>query len=199
ASAVAPDKREFVTREVLQASAAARDKAEKAVAAARAKVQKTAPDDKASAALALAELEFATAQARHDALKAVLDVEKLEDAGKIRSAEWSEAALAANKAQRALAVHDAKFKVFQAKNPPAPPKGKKVDPAKALADAVKLLAKAEADEKKPLDTNYTKRDVKVYPAQSSGRRLAFARWIVNKENPLAARVAVNHMWLRHFG
>ena len=38
-----------------------------------------------------------------------------------------------------------------------------------------------------------------YPTVSSGRRLALARWIASKENPLTARVAINHMWLRHFG
>lgn len=37
-----------------------------------------------------------------------------------------------------------------------------------------------------------------YPRTSSGRRLAFARWIANRNNPLAARVLVNHIWLRHF-
>src|SRR5262249_15117107 len=40
---------------------------------------------------------------------------------------------------------------------------------------------------------------KMYPKTSTGRRLALARWIASKENPLTARVAVNHMWLRHFG
>jgi len=39
----------------------------------------------------------------------------------------------------------------------------------------------------------------VYPRQSSGRRLALARWIANRQNPRTARVAVNQMWLRHFG
>src|SRR5690606_14214911 len=38
-----------------------------------------------------------------------------------------------------------------------------------------------------------------YPATSTGRRLALAQWIVHPQNPLAARVAVNHIWLRHFG
>lgn len=38
-----------------------------------------------------------------------------------------------------------------------------------------------------------------YPQISSGRRSVLARWIANRENPLTARVAVNHIWLRHFG
>jgi hypothetical protein len=37
-----------------------------------------------------------------------------------------------------------------------------------------------------------------YPATSSGRRLAFARWVTDRQNPLAARVLVNHVWMRHF-
>jgi hypothetical protein len=37
-----------------------------------------------------------------------------------------------------------------------------------------------------------------YPQTSSGRRLAFARWITDRKNPFAARVLVNHVWLRHF-
>jgi Protein of unknown function (DUF1553)/Protein of unknown function (DUF1549) len=40
---------------------------------------------------------------------------------------------------------------------------------------------------------------KVYDNKSSGRRTALARWIGSAENPLTARVAINHMWLRHFG
>src|SRR5262249_8625319 len=34
---------------------------------------------------------------------------------------------------------------------------------------------------------------------STGRRLALARWVVSPSNPLAARVAVNHVWMRHMG
>lgn len=38
-----------------------------------------------------------------------------------------------------------------------------------------------------------------FPTTSTGRRTALAEWIANEQNPLTARVAVNHLWLRHFG
>ena len=34
---------------------------------------------------------------------------------------------------------------------------------------------------------------------STGRRAALARWIASADNPLTARVAVNHVWRWHFG
>lgn len=39
----------------------------------------------------------------------------------------------------------------------------------------------------------------IYPTTSTGRRSALARAIVDRRNPLTARVAVNHVWMRHFG
>ncbi len=36
-------------------------------------------------------------------------------------------------------------------------------------------------------------------SQKTGRRLAFAKWIVEPTHPLTARVAVNRLWKHHFG
>ena len=48
------------------------------------------------------------------------------------------------------------------------------------------------------DGSYTKYESK-YPATSTGRRTALAKWITQSTNPRTSRIAVNHVWLRHFG
>ncbi len=68
---------------------------------------------------------------------------------------------------------------------------------KKLGAATAKLEAAVKAMKEPTE-GYTPIGAK-YPVTSSGRRLALAQWIASKDNPLTARVAMNHIWLRHFG
>jgi len=47
----------------------------------------------------------------------------------------------------------------------------------------------------PAETEASRRT--PFPRKSTGRRTALARWIVDRRNPLTARVAVNQVWMRH--
>lgn len=83
-----------------------------------------------------------------------------------------------------------------------------------LAAATKQRATAENESAQPLTTEYKPRALEFprgkiafrdvpstapYSKTSTGRRLALARWITDRSNPLTARVAVNQIWTRHFG
>ncbi len=52
-----------------------------------------------------------------------------------------------------------------------------------------LSAPAKSDFVRPADTQ----------GQTSGQRLAFARWLTDPDNPLTARVMVNRVWQHHIG
>ena len=66
----------------------------------------------------------------------------------------------------------------------------------ALKKAHEKLAQVATQRSK--DQTYTPASP-VYRGESTGRRTALARWIASPRNRLTARVAVNHLWLRHFG
>jgi hypothetical protein len=68
---------------------------------------------------------------------------------------------------------------------------------KKVADASAALVAAHAALAEPSETYQPLGE--QLPHQSTGRRLAFAKWLTDRKNPLAARVAINHIWLRHFG
>ena len=70
--------------------------------------------------------------------------------------------------------------------------------AETALEAGKKAQEAAAAAVGQPNENYT-RLTTVHPATSTGRRLALAKFITSPDNPLTARVAINHMWLRHFG
>jgi hypothetical protein len=129
-------------------------------------------------------------------LKLVLRLEDFEEQGRQDSPEWKQAATDAVRVQRRAALVEARRNVLIARH--ADDAAAK-EMAKTIPELEKALAKAEADAKLPDSTAYTKRPLPAYSTTSTGRRLAFARWIADRDNPLTARVAMNHIWLRHFG
>ena len=76
---------------------------------------------------------------------------------------------------------------------------------KELETAEKVLAEKHAASKKAKAACLSSPSIEFtasgeqYPKTSTGRRLQLARGIASDSNPLTARVAVNHLWLRHFG
>jgi len=66
-------------------------------------------------------------------------------------------------------------------------------------EAEKGLADAESENSALVTTAYKPASPENYPETSTGRRSALARWVTDASNPLTARVAMNHLWLRHFG
>jgi hypothetical protein len=70
--------------------------------------------------------------------------------------------------------------------------------AEEKAGAAKAKFEAAAKALAQGAENYTA-VFQTYPETSTGRRTALAGWLTSRDNPLVARVAVNHMWLRHFG
>jgi hypothetical protein len=192
----APEKRAFVVQDLLEASAkAAADAQSKAVLAVEKADERRAgkPDEDlekvvlaAKQEVEPAEAEAELAAAKQASLAAVIRAERIEDQGGKGSEAWTKAAREARAAQMNEALLEARRARLAA------------DPKKR-PEAEKAVEKAEKEAAGPASTAYTPRKVASYPAVSTGRRLALARWIGSPANPLAARVAVNHMWMRHFG
>ncbi|MDX1928550.1 MAG: DUF1549 domain-containing protein, partial [Pirellulaceae bacterium] len=102
--------------------------------------------------------------------------------------------LAARQAELGVAESENRLK---AKPDDAGLKKNVADAQQKQQQAAKALEEAQ---KKSTDTPTTYSPLTaVYPQKSSGRRTALADWLTSRDNPLAARVAVNHIWNRHFG
>ncbi|MGE3808943.1 MAG: DUF1553 domain-containing protein, partial [Gemmataceae bacterium] len=147
----------------------------------------------ATARLGLAALEARIAADRAKYFPGSGDFKKLAEAALIaeRRHALAQADLARVVARDALAAARESGKPDDKKTKDAIAKAEK-----ELALAEKRVQSAEGSLDQP--GNYTPLGAE-FPRTSSGRRLALARWIASKKNPLTARVAVNHIWLRHFG
>lgn len=187
---------------------AVRDADLKKAEAALAKV----PKDGDAKKLEEVQFQVAAMKLKKSALEAEFAVEEIEKTDK----EWKSKAETTFETQRKAQEAEAKWKEAAALNAKSKSKAdlvaaKEKKDAKAIASATaagkvatklssaatKLVADAKKKMAEKLSTKYALRD-KVYLKASSGRRAAFARWIADKKNPLTARVAANHIWLRHF-
>jgi len=164
----------------------------------------------AEVSLQLAGLKLAVAAASVEFARARITADQA-NYSQPPAANAKELSLAAGTAEKLLAVRQGELKLLTSQHalaaakaalsaegmPPDDKKTKAVTDADAAvvaaSTAVEAAKKAAAE---PFEA-YT-RFTAVYPSSSTGRRLALARWITSRDNPLTARVAVNHLWLRHF-
>ncbi len=198
-----PDQRDFVIRDTLAVS-------EQSVAEARAAWAKSRRETNSTPAqLREADLALDLAEKKRAVLLAVVEAERLAPPGSRRRAEAdhspalrlvTSAATNVVLLQRTATVAEATLKRHQAQTAlAAAPTNKLAEAQRKLSEAEQQLAKTVEAIAKPLDAAFTPRTATAYPTNSTGRRLAFARWLTGPRNPLTARVAVNHVWLRHFG
>ncbi len=175
ATAISPGLKAFVQDEELS-------RRREAVAAARAALAKTPADAPATARLTAAEADLRAAEARIVA-----------DNARFGRGPGNADVLArvAGRAEREALLAAAEEKAVRAE---AAAKAKGDPTVAAARKAVEAARLALAKD----DATYTPLSP-VYPKTSSGRRLALARWIADKSNPLTARVAMNQVWMRHFG
>ena len=115
-------------------------------------------------------------------------------------------ARAASKAERMVLVEQAKVDLSRAEQALSLARQKashdpKARPAVAQAETQKIGAVKKRADAAAMLANESETYAAlgpVYPSQSTGRRSALARWVASRENPLTARVAVNHLWRWHF-
>lgn len=171
-------------------------------------------------AVTLAELKYSAAVAEIESLRLRIAAERATYAAEANSNPLPPATLAlrqdASRADKAVAVAKAELSLRQAEQHrsavlPLPREDGAADglvpenvltPAMADADTKVATAHNALDAVKAAraspDGKYAAVG-EVFPRTSSGRRTALANWIASPENPRTARVAVNHIWFRHFG
>ena len=150
--------------------------------------------------------EWRTAEARLQAAQTDLcAVEARLAADKVRflaaAGDLKTLAKAASQAEREYRLAAAVVQLREAEQRRATAATEKPAEAEKLTAEVAAAPKQVAALNKALPTESEEYTLfsPIYPKQSSGRRLAFAKWLIAPENPLSARVAANHLWYWHFG
>jgi hypothetical protein len=147
---------------------------------------------------AAAEQRLAAAERRLEAVRladAALRDPALASEAAAAEARWKLAAAEADvaAAERAAASAEREKKLKEARERLEAARKRAANPGGAFTPLPATLKALEG----PDETEDSRR--KPYPAVSTGRRTALARWIVDPRNPLTARVIVNHVWMRHLG
>jgi len=123
----------------------------------------------------------------------------------VTAAEIAKAMSADDRAK--LAALQDRLKTFDAKKPPALPVAMGLTDAPGPPPKTHVLDRGELSNKAAEVTpgylailSTAGKPTKAEPTNNStGRRLALARWIASRDNPLTARVIVNRLWQHHFG
>lgn len=163
-----------------------------------------APPDAPPTPLEVAEAKYEAAQRRLDALLARIAADDAKYAAPSRNDAETLAVAAAN-AERTASLATARATLLaaqaslgDAQSQPDEKRAKAVAAAKKSLDSARKALETAKTEAEKTGGDYSPL-TPVYPSVSTGRRTQLANWIVNPDNPLTARVAVNHLWLRHFG
>ena len=181
------------------------------------------PVEQAKLALTIAEKSLKTAEAQLASIEAraaalvgqVSNVPAKPTDGHVENVPHGskQLALAASKSERIVAASKAEeeltkseLALLQAAADKKPEAEKKVAAAKTALDTAVKAIDTPSETFTPLpgakktQEDYQNRNANVpYPAKSTGRRTAFAKWLTDPSNPLPARVAINHIWTRHMG
>jgi len=148
----------------------------------------------ATAALAALDARIAAELRAHGIEPA--DAEQIKTAA--NEAEQSERLAAVMGAKAAIAAATLAVRTAEAKPETDEKRAEELAAAQKVAEqaAANLTAAEAAAAAEPTGV-YTPLGP-TYPRTSTGRRAALANWITSPGNPLTARVAVNHIWARHF-
>jgi Protein of unknown function (DUF1549)/Protein of unknown function (DUF1553)/Planctomycete cytochrome C len=214
-----PGLKPFVLEDHLRAAAARIKAAQAAFEQAKSQLAKVDPGsglafERAKGALDAAEKALTATEEEPASLRARAAADAAR-AGKLPESHSKELARRASRLAHQAALARAEATLSRAElalppdgDPAKPAKLKERDAAKqALAAAHKALERPD-EEYPPLqgalktlesDTETEASRAKPFSAVSTGRRTALAGWLTDRKNPLAARVAVNHIWTRHFG